>query len=254
MKPALIILFFISTICNGQSPWQDAFKKDVYIQASDSLPYRLAYPFQYDQKKKYPLLIFLHGSGQRGNDNERQLGNVSLFIDSLHQTNYACFILVPQCPKNDVWVKFPFFPKSLAATDTPTTTARLCLSLIDDLQKKMPIDQNRIYITGASMGGEGVFDFLTRRPELFAAAIPVCSVSDTSKAFLIKHIPVCAFHGDADKVNDVLYSRIMIDALKKAGGHPVYTEYEGVAHSSWLKAYKEPDLLRWLFNQSKKNK
>ena len=101
------------------------------------------------------------------------------------------------------------------------------------------------------MGGEGTFDFLTRRPDLFAAAIPICSVSDTGKANLIYKIPLWAFHGDQDDVNNVKYSRLMINALKKLNGNPIYTEYPGIKHNSWSKAYSEPGLFDWLFTQKR---
>ena len=102
------------------------------------------------------------------------------------------------------------------------------------------------------MGGEGTFDLLTRRPDLFAAAVPICSVSDTARANLIYQIPIWAFHGDQDDVNNVKYSRLMIDALKKNNGTPIYTEYPGIKHNSWSKAYNEPGLFDWLFSQKQR--
>jgi predicted peptidase len=164
---------------------------------------------------------------------------------------YPCFILVPQCPKNDVWVKFPHFPVSIQTTALPTPSAQAALALLDSLTGHLPIDRKRIYITGYSMGGEGTFDFLTRRPHLFAAAIPICSVADTARAGLIYQIPVWAFHGDQDDVNDVKYSRLMIAALKKYYGTPIYTEYPGMKHNISEKAYNEPGLFDWLFSQKR---
>lgn len=247
VKTALLLILTTNVFAQ-QNP---SFKKELFVSSNDSLPYRLAYPVNYSNKQTYPLVLFLHGSGQRGNDNEVQLSNVALFMDSLNRIKYPCFILVPQCPKKDVWVNFPGFPNSIAATDTPTTSAKLVLTLIGKLTKELPINKNRIYITGPSMGGEGTFDFLTRRPDLFAAAVPLCSVADTSKAKYIKHVPVWAFHGDEDNVNDVKYSRMMVAALKAAGGNPRYTEYKGVQHNCWTKAYAEPELLPWLFSNER---
>lgn len=224
--------------------------KDFFAEHNDTLPYRLFYPTGFDASKKYPLVLFLHGAGALGSDNQAQLNDLpKLFTDSLNKIKYPCFVLAPQCPKHDAWVNFPGFPNSLATTETPTTSTRLTLALVDTLSENLPIDKKRIYITGLSLGGEGTFDFLTRRPTLFAAAVPICAVADTSKATSIKHIPVWIFHGDEDDVNSVAYSRLMVTALKRAGGNPKYTEYKGVRHDSWTKAYAEPDLPAWLFSQ-----
>lgn len=228
------------------------FLKGDYPSAADTLHYRLMYPAHYQKNKKYPLVLFLHGAGQRGSDNEVQLTGVpKALTGAAGLEKYPCFILAPQCAKNDVWVKFPRFPQSLQATQEPTKSARLTLELIDRLIKQKLISTKRVYVTGYSMGGEGAFDLLTRRPQLFAATIPVCSVADTGKAALIARVPVWAFHGDQDDVNDVKYSRMMIEALTKSGGTPVYTEYPGVKHNSWLRAYNEPGLFDWLFRQGR---
>ncbi len=227
--------------------------KEVHTAGKDSLPYRLLYPLHYNKHKKYPIVLFLHGSGQRGTDNEAQLTGVpKALTDSAGRERYPCFIFVPQCPKNDVWVKFPGFPGSLQTTTLPTPSAQATLAKLDLLIKQLPIDRKRIYITGYSMGGEGSFDFLTRRPRLFAAAIPICSVSDTAKAKFIYKIPIWAFHGDQDDVNDVKYSRLMINELRRYNGTPKYTEYPGIKHNSWSKAYNEPGLFDWLFAQKRR--
>jgi len=229
-----------------------SYTKDVYVTAGDSLPYRLLYPRDYDSKKKYPMVVFLHGSGQRGNDNQSQLiGVPKKLTDSLGRIKYPCFILVPQCAKKDVWVKFPNFPNSLKATDAATPSAGLVLAKLDELLKELPIDRRRIYLTGYSMGGEGTFDLMARRPKLFAAGVPICSVADTATANMIRNIPIWAFHGDQDEVNDVKYTRMMVDALQKQKGKVKYTEYPGVKHNSWTKSYAEPELFDWLFAQKK---
>lgn len=220
------------------------------VLAQQSLPYRLIYPLHYNKHKRYPLVLFLHGAGQRGNDNESQLKGVpNALTDTVGREKYPCFILAPQCPKNDVWVKFPHFPQSLQTTEQPTPSAQLALAILDSLLQHLPIDKKRVYITGYSMGGEGAFDFLTRRPKLFAAAIPVCSVADTSRAKYIAKIPIWAFHGDADDVNDVKYSRLMIAELKKYNGQPKYTEYPGVKHNSWMQAYGEKEVWEWMWGR-----
>ncbi|QKJ32226.1 prolyl oligopeptidase family serine peptidase [Mucilaginibacter mali] len=253
MKKYQVVLAFILA---GYLPLRaqevPSFTKAVYVSGTDSLPYRLLYPLHYDQHKKYPIVLFLHGAGQRGKDNESPLAGVpQALTDPIGREKYPCFILVPQCAKKDVWVKFPGFPESLQATDLPTPSARAAFAQLDILISQLPIDKKRVYIMGYSMGGEGTFDFLTRQPELFAAAIPICSVSDTAKARLIHKIPVWAFHGDQDEVNNVRYSRMMIGALKKQGGKPIYTEFPGAKHNIWMQAYSQPGLFDWLFAQKR---
>lgn len=248
----LLFTFLIFTSGFAKAQNTPAYSKEIFVSGQDTLPYRLLYPLNYNKNKQYPLVLFLHGAGQRGNDNETQLAGVpKALTDSIGRQKYPCFILVPQCAKKDAWVKFPGFPSSLQATKEPTPSANGVLSKLKILIKKLPVDKKRVYVTGYSMGGEGAIDFLTRRPNLFAAAIPICSVSDTSKANLIYKTPLWAFHGDQDDVNDVKYSRLMINELRKHGGNPIYTEYPGVKHNSWSKAYSEPELFEWLFSQRK---
>jgi predicted peptidase len=241
-----------SSVSSSETQQSRVFQKKLFIQRGDTLRFRLLYPLNYSTTKNYPLVLFLHGSGAQGRDNLAQLIDVpEEFIDSAHRIKYSSFVLVPQCAKKDTWVNFPAFPKSLQPTDSPTPSARLTLALVNTLSESLPVDNNKIYLTGPSMGGEGTFDFLTRKPSLFAAAIPICGVADTSAAKYIKHIPIWIFHGDQDAVNNVEYSRMMNSALKKAGGNPKYTEYKGMQHKCWVKVYHEPELFAWLFSQTK---
>jgi predicted peptidase len=254
MKSNLIILVFLLVAClQTKAQPVPPYIKAVYTVGNDSLPYRLLYPLHYNKHKRYPLVLFLHGAGQRGTDNEAQLTGVpKALTDTAGREKYPCFILVPQCPKNDVWVKFSHFPQNIQTTEQPTRSARAALAVLDSLIEQLPVDKKRVYITGYSMGGEGTFDFLTRRSHLFAAAIPVCPVADTARAGLIYQTPVWVFHGDQDNVNDVKYSRIMIAALKKCNGTPIYTEYPGLKHNIAGKAYSEPGLFEWLFKQGRR--
>lgn len=246
-----ILSLFGFLLCHAAIAQQfDAFERKQFVSRNDILPYRLLYPVNYDPGKRYPLVLFLHGAGSWGNDNEKPLSLFpTIFLDSLNRKKYPCFIVVPQCTQKEPWVRFPGFPNNIATPDTPTTSTRLTLELIRALKKELPVKQKHIYITGLSLGGEGTFDFLSRAPALFAAAIPICGVADTAKAKLYKQIPLWAFHGDEDNVNDVKYTRMLIASLKKAGSKPMYTEYKGVKHNSWIKAYAEPELLDWLFSK-----
>jgi predicted peptidase len=119
------------------------------------------------------------------------------------------------------------------------------------MPKEYSIDPQRIYLTGLSMGGYGTWDLLARKPDLFAAGVPVCGGGGESTAGKIAKIPILVFHGDLDNTVPVSRSRTLVEALKKAGGHPKYTEYAGVGHNSWDKAYADPKLMNWLFQQKK---
>jgi len=219
----------------------------------DTLNYRLLFP-DYDTIRKYPLVIFLHGAGERGNDNEAQLkwGVMNFSIDQM-MIMHPTFILAPQCPKDQEWANFDESGDglSLKLNISPSIQMELLIKLIHELTKKFAIDTNRIYITGLSMGGYGTFDAIQRYPGLFAAAVPVCGGGDVSRAESIAKIPIWIFHGSEDAAVNPLLSIEMTSALTKAGGHPGFTFYPEVGHFSWLGAYNDPLMIDWLFRQHK---
>ena len=139
----------------------------------------------------------------------------------------------------------------LAQNAEPSKPMRLLIGLIRQLETTMPVDTNRIYITGLSMGGYGTYDALERYPTLFAAAVPVCGAGDTSRAASIAHIPMWVFHGAEDPAVDPLHGLAMLEALTHAGAHPGFTQYPEVGHFSWLGAYSDPLMMEWLFRQHK---
>ncbi|MCI0461731.1 MAG: prolyl oligopeptidase family serine peptidase [Gemmataceae bacterium] len=225
----------------------------VYKDAQDkTLPYRLLAPEQIEPGQTYPLVLFLHGGGERGDDNERQLAHgVPEFASAANRQKYPCFLAAPQCPAGSRWVEVDWTADSHKQPERPSEPLRLALELIEALCEELPIDRGRIYITGLSMGGYGVWDALSRRPELFAAGVPVCGGGDEALAERIAEVPVWAFHGARDGVVKPARSRNMIEALKQAGGSPTYTEYPDVGHNSWVRAYRDPELFRWLFSQKR---
>ncbi|MDB5047818.1 MAG: phospholipase/carboxylesterase [Fibrobacteres bacterium] len=220
------------------------------------IPYRLFVPRNYDPKKAYPLVLALHGAGERGTDDSIQLTTYRLAtlwaVDS-NQAKYPSFILAPQCPLYPaVWVNTPFGAGTYNQDKVPLAPPlRAVVEILDSMLIKYHIDTNRVYVAGLSMGGYATWDILMRYPKRFAAAIPICGAGDTAKAALLKAIPIWAFHGDADKTVPVEGSRQMIAAIRKAGGAPVYTEYPGVDHGSWGPALQEPKLADWLFAQKR---
>jgi len=257
MKYLKPILFFIPFFCaNANEAFSQTpiFSHERYIsEAGDTLNYRMLYP-DWDTLRKYPLVIFLHGSGERGSDNEYQL---KFGIMDLAQTKisamYPAFIIAPQCPQNMRWANNSEnnVTHQIHVLPSPSEPMKLLIELIQKLKKDLPVDTNRIYITGLSMGGYGTYDAIERYPNLFAAAVPVCGGGDTSKATSIAHIPVWIFHGAEDPIVSPLYSLNMLLALTGAGAHPGFTQYPEVGHFANKGAYTDMQMIAWLFKQHK---
>lgn len=217
--------------------------------AGRKLLYRLYTPAALDEKQTYPLVIFLHGAGERGEDNRAQAKHgVRAFLQN--QAKYPCFLIAPQCPSRLQWVDTPWGNLKHALPAQPTDPMQSTIELIGALQKEFPaIDPKRLYVTGLSMGGFGTWDLLSRMPGKLAAAVPICGGADEAQAAAIAKVPVWVFHGGNDDVVKTVRSRNIVAALKAAGGAPKYTEYPGVGHGSWDRAYGETDLFPWLFSQ-----
>ncbi|MCX6225501.1 MAG: prolyl oligopeptidase family serine peptidase [Bacteroidia bacterium] len=219
----------------------------------DTLNYRLLNP-DYNTLRKYPLVIFLHGSGERGNDNEAQLKwGVMNFATDQAMTMHPALVVAPQCPEKQGWSNFTNSekPEEVRLRNTPSKPMELVIQLIHKLSKELPVDTTRIYITGLSMGGFGTFDAIERYPHLFAAAVPVCGGGDVSKAATIMHIPIWILHGSEDAAVNPQFSIYMVKALTEAGAHPGFTLYPEVGHFSWLAAYSDPLMIEWMFRQHK---
>lgn len=225
-----------------------AFEAHVYVDADGGeLPYRLIVPEE--SQGPMPLVLFLHGAGERGNNNRDQLIHGSdLLLKAAN--DFGCVVVVPQCPRRDKWSVVDWSKDKVTFSDSPSDPMRRALELLDDLAERHDIDADRLYILGLSMGGYGTWDAICRYPGRFAAAAPICGGGNPAQAHQIIHTPVWAFHGDADTVVSVDLTRAMVQAIKDAGGEPRYTEYPGVGHSSWVPAFAEPELLPWLTAQS----
>jgi predicted peptidase len=230
--------------------------KLTFTKDKANLPYRLLKPDGYDKegKDRYPLVIFLHGGFGRGTDNKKQLrSGVEEFVKDASRKKHPCFLAVPQCPPDKLWVNVNFVEarRNLPLTKSPTEPTALVLDLIEAVSNEHRVDKDRIYLTGWSMGGYGTWDLISRRPELFAAAMPLSGGGDPTQAEKLAKLPIWAFHGDVDPLAPVARSRDMIAAIKKAGGEPKYTEYKGVSHDVWTRTYKNEEVLDWLFQQKK---
>jgi predicted peptidase len=227
--------------------------KKTYTDAKGRvLPYRLLEPEPIEPGVKYPLVLFLHGAGERGSDNAKQLVHgVPEFAKSENRKKYPCFLIAPQCPERASWVDLNWTVKSVTQPAKPSRSMHLVLELLDKLTLELPIDKDRIYVTGLSMGGFGTWDLICRRPEFSAAAVPICGGGDPAHAESIASMPIWIFHGAKDGAVRPELSRKMVAALTKAGAHPKYTEYPDEGHLSWIPAYKDPELFSWLFAQKR---
>ena len=238
----LVALIVIARISIAQDFVQ--FDKLTHQTTKYTLQYRLLKPKELKENQQYPLVLFLHGSGERGNDNVKNLKYITdLFLKEKNRNDFPCYVVVPQCPASENWT----YPDWYRDPREPTNSV---VKLIDSLSNLPHVDKSRIYVAGLSMGGYGTWYLLTRFPDMFAAAIPICGGGDPNQVANFTHVPIWAFHGSKDDRVDPEESRKMIEALEKAGARPKYTEYKKTGHvDSWLKAFQEPTLLSWLFSQ-----
>lgn len=260
-KIALLLLVSLLGLTAAVAQDLSLYQSKLYVSATgDSLPYRILYPENYDPHQRYPLILFLHGAGERGSDNQAQLTHgAKQFLDPSNRQKFPAIILFPQCPANSYWSSVTINrnqqPLGLAFNyqNPMTPPLRSALELTRSIMATEAVDPKRVYITGLSMGGMGTFEAVFHEPKLFAAAAPICGGGDAA-AYTRKtaKVPFWVFHGDADAVVNVQGSRDMVARLKQLKGKVKYTEYPGVNHNSWDNAFAEPDFLPWIFAQHKK--
>lgn len=252
-----ILLIFVGFASKSQD--QSLFEKKWLVQGGDTLPYRVLFPLNYDSTKQYPVVFFLHGSGERGRDNERQLVHGSkLFLRDDVRSQFPAIIIFPQCPATDYWAnvlrvhdansrKFYFLE------DGPPNR---CMVLLQELVKfvlhNYMVKKDQVYVGGLSMGGMGTFELVKRMPGIFAAAFPICGGANPATADRMKKVNWWIFHGGKDDVVPPYHSEKMVIALKKSGANVTFTLYPGANHNSWDSAFAEPGLLPWLFSQKMK--
>lgn len=227
------------------------FEAKIYESSNGtSLNYRIHLPENMDTNTQYSLVLFLHGAGERGNDNTKQLKHGAQNILAYSKkSNTPVIIIAPQCPAGEQWVNTPWGNLSHTMPIEPSSSMQLVIELLNSSIRTYPVDRRRIYVTGISMGGFATWDIIQRHVEIFAAAIPICGGGDTAKTQKLTNLPIWAFHGDKDDAVKTDRSRDMIAAIEKAGGKPKYTEYKGVGHNSWSRTYKNDETLKWLFSQ-----
>ena len=257
MKRHLLFLVMFWSLL-GVAYGQHEFEKKVYVSSSgDSLNYRLLRPEIEQTGEKYPLVLFLHGGGERGSDNEKQLFHGSqMWLNPVNRENYPAFVLFPQCPESVYWAyvdRPSSFESDKMPVAPPISPIFVALKELLDTYLSMPqVDKQRIYVIGLSMGAMGAYDLTVRYPELFAAAITICGTVNADRLKVAKDIKFRIFHGDTDNVIPVSGSRQAYKALKAAGADVEYIEFPGVGHLSWNPAFNQSDFMSWLFSQKKK--
>jgi len=247
MKRVIVFIFILISFRLSAQKGETVLGQFV-SPSGDSLPYQLHFSSAIDTTKKYPLIIWLHGKGERGVDNEKQIHWIKNWLfDSLELSNYKSFVLSPQCSKTEVWSNYDKTAEAIKYDTITPEIQKTLINLIDEVVVNYPIDSNRIYMMGISMGGFGVFDLITRYPDRFAAAIPVCGGADPNKTESLLKTPIWAFHGEVDEIVDKRHTLVPMEKIKDE--QHLLTIYKGTNHNAWIKAFKEKDLLRWMFQQ-----
>ena len=238
-----------------------SFDKGSFIEKKDTLPYRILFPQTFDPSKKYPLIMVLHGSGERGNDNEAQLKyGPKLFLQDTIREKYPAIVVFPQCPANDYWSNVKIETDSIthkwkfifSVNMPPTKAMQSLIGLVEQMLDKPYVSKHQVYIGGLSMGGMGTYEIIGRKPGLFAAAFSICGGDNSLNAKkYAKKVPLWIFHGAKDRVVPFEHAEVMVAAIKQAGGNPKYTLYPNDDHNSWDDAFAEPQLMPWLFSHKK---
>lgn len=261
MKQTLLIVFscfIVYPIASAQD--FSAFKANHLIHRGDTLPYRILYPENYDPESSYPVLFFLHGAGERGNDNEKQLVHgAKLFLDDSIRNAFPAIVVFAQCPEDSYWsnVDIQSNPEGrrefyFRTKGKPSTAMSLFLRLVKHIRKHEAVDQQRVYIGGLSMGAMGTYEALRRKPKFFAAAFAICGGDNTANVRRYKHVPLWIFHGEQDDVVPPTHSHAIVAELRRLGTNPKATFYPTANHNSWDDAFAEPELLPWLFGHTRK--
>ena len=243
---ASLVALLLSYLCQASAA-EEFLGRTYTNRAGATLPYRLLIPPKYDSTRRYPVMLYLHGAAGRGSDNLKPLDwGPRLIADEMKRGRHEFFLVVPQCSRSETWSNIKPGDKPL-----PGASLKLALELLtNSLTEEFNLDPTRRYLTGVSMGGHATWSLLCQETGLFAAAVPVCAGGDANRVTdRIAKVPVWVFHSDDDHLVPVQQARDFVKAWRAHGGETHYTEYTGLKHSSWKKAYTETPMYDWLFAQ-----
>ena len=253
--PPIVLALLVALICaplagraNDSANLDGFVAREYESTAGVKLPYRLYSPMSAKRDAALPLILYLHGSGGAGTDNRKQIsgGNAlgtHVWTEPGAQERHPTFVLAPQIPEHSRWH---------SSSDEPAPHVAALLELLHELQSELRIDAGRIYVVGQSLGGFGVWDLISKHPDLFAAAVPLCGGGAPRRVLSARNVPVWAFHGAKDATVLASRSREMVDALRTVNSSVRYTEYSDVGHAVWTRAFVEPDLPEWMFAQRRR--
>jgi len=196
--------------------------------------YLVSHPDDYDDRQEYPLLIFLHGRGEQGDDLEKV--KIHGPMDTIRKLGLPLIVVAPQSPKDEPW------------------DIDMLEAFVEHLFDELPVDRDRVYLTGLSLGGHGTWRLAVRRPDLFAAIVPICGYSQPSRAERLRDMGVWVFHGARDSTILLRESTAMVDALYAVGNDARLTIYPKAGHNSWTETYKNPALYEWLLSHNKRDR
>ena len=256
MKRILITLLMLAAAVAANAQATE-FERNSFVSSDGiSLNYRSLAPENIATGKKYPVVLYLHGAGERGNDNELQLFHGGqMFLNPVNREKYPAFVIFPQCPKENFWA-FRQRPDNIGigipAEDEIAPVLKAVVELLQSYMENPAVDKFRIYVMGMSMGGMATYDLVARYPDLFAAAIPICGAVKPGRIGIAKDVKFRIYHGDADNVVPFECSRAAYKELKAAGISVEYFEFPGCKHNSWTPAFNQPDFMEWLFAQKRK--
>lgn len=230
-----------------------------FTKRSDSIQYRILFPENFDPSQKYPVVFVLHGRGESGNDNEKQLTHgARLFLKDDVRKNFPAIVVFPQCPEESYWANVNITTNdkgkrnfSFVEGGKPTQAMHALQGMVKDFLKKPFIDKNQVYVGGLSMGGMGTYELLRRQRKTFAAAFAICGGDNTNNIKKYQTVPLWIFHGGKDDIVDPAFSMAIAERLKTVGDEVKFTLYPNANHNSWDNAFAEPDLLPWLFKHSR---
>jgi len=233
MKNIFLIAIALSFTFSGARSAEVSGSFSMPVTKTYKYDYLVILPDAYKPTEALPLLLFLHGSGERGED--VQVVKTHGPFKKLQADRIPMIIVAPQCPKGEWW------------------TPEVLSGLLSEVEKKYSVDPSRVYLTGLSMGGYGAWSLAAYEPERFAAVAPICGGGEPADARKLVGIPVWAFHGNKDTAVELTKGQAMIDGLKDAGGDPKFTIYEGVGHDSWTQTYEDEEFYKWMFAQKRES-